>query len=457
MTGKHNTPLTTLGAPMRKLLPLLTFLVPATTLAQTPQESPLAVETFDRAWTIIHKTYFDTTFAGLDWHAVRDELRPEVIASPDQKTVRRVIRDMLNRFGQSHFSLIPAEIADSLDPNEEEVRDAVGGVGLDVRLVENQVLVTKVDAGGSAEQAGVRPGWIVTAVGDDRVDDMVERTRSAESRRHISSMVWGSMQYRLRGAPGTECTLEFLDGSDQTVVLTLTRTAIPNEPVKFGNLPTIFARFERGTIPLSDGMRHVGVVWFNTWMVPLIRQLDGAIDDFREFDGLVIDLRGNGGGLGAMVMGVAGHVLNEKISLGTMKTRAGDLQFRVNPRRVNARGEPVKPLDGPVAVLIDRLSGSASEVFAGGLLSLGRIRVFGDTSAGAVLPATMDRLPNRDVLYHAIGDFETATGVRLEGRGVYPDEVVPLSREALLAGKDPVLEASLRWITETWGASPDSR
>ncbi|MDH3571334.1 MAG: S41 family peptidase, partial [Gemmatimonadota bacterium] len=122
------------------------------------------------------------------------------------------------------------------------------------------------------------------------------------------------------------------------------------------------------------------------------------------------------------------------------------LQFVTNPRRVSTAGERVTPYAGPVAVLTDRLSASASEVFAGGMQAVSRVRVFGTATAGAVLPASMDRLPNGDVLYHAFGEFETVTGIRLEGRGVVPDEAVALTRPDLLAGRDAVLEAALRWI-----------
>jgi carboxyl-terminal processing protease len=65
-----------------------------------------------------------------------------------------------------------------------------------------------------------------------------------------------------------------------------------------------------------------------------------------------------------------------------------------------------------------------------------------------VLPARADRLPNGDILYHAIADFKTADGTLLEGRGVIPDEQVITKRADLLAGRDPVLEAALRWIAE---------
>ena len=56
------------------------------------------------------------------------------------------------------------------------------------------------------------------------------------------------------------------------------------------------------------------------------------------------------------------------------------------------------PFAWPVAVLTDELSASASEVFTGGMRALHRVRVFGDTSLGAVLPAVWDKLPNGDVL-----------------------------------------------------------
>ena len=65
---------------------------------------------------------------------------------------------------------------------------------------------------------------------------------------------------------------------------------------------------------------------------------------------------------------------------------------------------------------------------------------------GQALPALFTRLPNGDVLIHAYGDFVTADGTRLEGRGVVPDEPVALDRSQLLAGRDRTLEAALAWF-----------
>ena len=75
-------------------------------------------------------------------------------------------------------------------------------------------------------------------------------------------------------------------------------------------------------------------------------------------------------------------------------------------------------------------------------------RVFGTQTSGGALPAVLERLPGGDVLQYAIGDFVTATGQRIEGRGVVPDEVIVPTREELLAGADPIMEAALRWIAK---------
>ena len=117
-----------------------------------------------------------------------------------------------------------------------------------------------------------------------------------------------------------------------------------------------------------------------------------------------------------------------------------------NPRFVDSSGKRVQPFDRPVAILVDEITASASEVFTGGLQEHGRVRVFGRTTAGQALPAVYNKLPNGDALYHPVADFITGKGVRFEGRGVIPDEMVPLDRKVLLSGRDPVLERALQWI-----------
>ncbi len=428
------------------------FLLAAAALALSPGAASgqavadTQLASFDAAWRIVHQTHFDTSFNGVDWRALGDSLRPRAIGAP-RDTIRTLVRAMLSRLGQSHFALFNEE--DTNDDPEERAKGN-GTAGLEVRLVDGRVTITQVDPAGAAAAAGVRPGWIITAVDTNTVERLLERLRARPARYSLSLRVVGAVNSWLAGRPDSALRLALLDGADRPVTRTVVRRRDPSEPVKWGHFPTFFARFASR----EERREQVtaGVIWFNNWLVPLIRQVDSAVDRYRGLDGIVLDLRGNTGGVGAMVSGVAGHFTPSVDTLGQMRTRSTTLYFISNPRLTAAGGRRVQPYAGPVAVLMDEVSGSASEVFTGGMQAIGRVRVFGATSIGGVLPATWDKLPNGDVLYHAFGEFVTATGERPEGRGIIPDEPVTITRADLLAGRDPALDAAMRWITAQKGA-----
>jgi carboxyl-terminal processing protease len=140
-----------------------------------------------------------------------------------------------------------------------------------------------------------------------------------------------------------------------------------------------------------------------------------------------------------MAMGMAGWLVSQPGQrLGTMYMRGATLNFFINPRS-DAYG-------GPVAVLVDGSSASTSEIFAGGLKDLGRARIFGTRTAAAALPSVITRLPNGDGFQYAVANYISEGGRALEANGVVPDVEVKLTREALLAGHDPVVDAALDWI-----------
>ena len=418
----------------------LVLALAATAAAQVPH----GVETFDAAWTIVRDSFYDKGMNGVDWNAVRTELRPKAEAARTNGELRGVVRDMIGRIGQSHFALIPSS-ADAPASSTAPSTDASGDPGFDVRLVGRDLLVTRVDANGGGAEAGVRPGWRLTAIGDTPVAELLRTLPEGASERLLNVEAWRTAETRLRGPIGSKASVSFEDGGGKTVTLAVARKPEHGSPVTVGNLPTMFVRVDSDSVKTPAG-RTAGRIAFNVWMTAVDAPFQEAVDRFRTADGIIIDLRGNPGGLAAMLMGISGHFFEERKALGVMKTRDNELRFTANPRLVNARGERVAAYAGPVAILVDAMSGSASECFTGGMQSLGRARVFGQVSMGQALPALFDTLPNGDVLIHAYGDFVTATGVRLEGRGVVPDEVVPLRREDLLAGRDRTLEAALAWV-----------
>jgi carboxyl-terminal processing protease len=415
-------------------------------------QAPRSVETFDAAWRIVRDSHFDKTLNGVDWNAVEAELRPKAAGARTAGELRAILADMLGRLGQSHFAVIPS----TADGDADEYRDLTGSPGFEVRLVGRDLLVTSVDHAGAGAAAGVRPGWSLQVIDSVTVSRMLDAVPDPlhPSRRQVEA--WRLAQNRLRGPAGTKVAITFEDGTGKSVQVLVDRRKEPGQPVKVGNLPTMFVRLEAGRAETPLG-RSAGVIAFNVWMAAVDPLFQKAVDDFRGADGIIIDLRGNPGGLAAMLMGISGHFIDQRKPLGVMKTRENELRFNVNPRRVNASGQRVAPFAGPVAILVDGLSGSASECFAGGMQSLDRVRVFGQQTMGQALPALFSRLPNGDVLIHAYGDFVTADGTRLEGRGVIPDEVVPLEREHLLGGRDAPKDAALAWIDRAVGEETAAR
>ncbi len=399
-----------------------------------------AAETFDAVWTIVRDSHFDPSFDRANWDRVNAELRPKAIEAKTPGDFRKVLSDMLGRLGLSHFAVIPGT-----PDNPAQYVDLSGQPGFDVRLLGRQLVVTTVDHESGAGAVGVKPGLIVSSINGTAVSSFLDPIVDSAPPRIAQLEAWRAAIMRLRGPSSEAVNLTFVDGSGADVKKAVTRRPERGEPVTVGTLPTMFVR-TTSSLKTTPGGGKAGVIAFNVWMTAVDREFQIAMDRFRGADGIVIDLRGNPGGLAAMIMGLAGHFLPERATLGVMKTKQSELRFNANPRLVNAAGDRVEPYGGPLAILVDGLTGSASECFTGGMQSIGRARVFGQTSMGQALPALFDRLPNGDVLIHAWGDFVTGTGVRIEGRGVIPDESIDLTRESLLAGHDPALERALQWI-----------
>jgi carboxyl-terminal processing protease len=434
--------------------------------SQSREEVNLA--TFDRAWSLIADTHWDPTLGGLDWAAVRDELRPKAGDATNDRELRRVIEEMLARLGQSHFALLPDPATD--DPTSTSDEDA-GGLpgcsaassaeifaamerrhsgdgdpGLELRLLDrDQVVVTRVVAGTPAAAAGVRTGWRLLAIDGAPLERSLECIRRVDDVAFQRQIEISWLRGLLAGPAGSDVRARFHGGSHREMVLR--RAPPPGEVVRFGNLPPAALQFERTSAETRQRAR-VAVVRFNIWLPPVSAAFESAMSELRAADGVVIDLRGNPGGVSAVAQGVAGHFVAETISLGTMKGRRDHLELVAQPRRVARDGSTVEPYGGPLAILIDEGSASTSELFAAGLRDHDRARLFGSPSAGAALPAVMDRLPNGDVFMHASMDYIRPNGERVEGRPVVPDVTTPLRRADLRAGTDAALEAALSWIDE---------
>lgn len=400
----------------------------------------LRLAAFDTAWTRIRDTHYDPEWGGVDWYEVRDEFRPLVKASGPGEDFHRIMTEMLDRLGESHFVFIPAAAADP-----EVTAAGRGDPGMRLRWIDGAALVAEIRPQGGAARAGLEPGYEILVVDGQEVVDLTRGFRELDQ----EAVAWidAVLAARIRGTPGGRLSLEVRDGSDRIREWEVELDEPAGEWVQFGHLPPFRLQVEdRELRPLGDEGPRIGLIRFNGWFPAAAPLIAEAVHRHRSGDGIILDLRGNPGGVGGMAMGVAGHFLDDRVDLGEMRTRDTALRFVVNPQRIGPDGSRVQPFQGPLALLVDTHSASTTEIFVGGLKAQGRGHLVGETTAGQVLPAHVVILLTGDRLMHAVADFTTSDGSRLEGVGVRPHTPVLLSRDALLAQGDPTLGRALEWM-----------
>jgi carboxyl-terminal processing protease len=403
---------------------------------------------FDKVWTTIKDLHWDPNLNGVDWEAARAELRPKVESAKTDAQARAAMTALINKLKQSHFGIIPSEVyakLDALPSREKEEKDAAtkpsekgpGESGVRVRVVDDKAIVTRVDADSAGAAAGIEPGWELLRVEKFNVNKVLKDVRAAHKGQSLLPAFEAlAVTGLLEGDAGEQLDAQFRDGRGKKVTKSLSLRPPAGNAFKFMNMPTFHIQTES-----REAAPKIAYFWFTAWMDPanVMDEFRHTIDQYKDADGFILDLRANPGGIGFMANGMAGYLVDQpNLRLGEMNMRTGTIKFVVNPQPVT--------FNGPVAILIDECSMSTSEIMAGGMKDIGRARVFGTPSPGAALPSRIEKLPNGDGFQYAFANYVSAKGDVLEGKGVVPDEIVKPDRKSLLAGKDPVIEAAVKWI-----------
>jgi len=281
------------------------------------------------------------------------------------------------------------QLAESLD-------SSFSGVGMTVGSdTEEGLEVIHVFRGSPAEQAGIRAGDVVVSVDGEKV-----------AGKGVDLIV-----AKVKGPEGTDVTLGVKkQGKGRAVGKTLTRRRI--------RVPVTRTRIYR-----REG-RKLGYVYFATFSRGADRALRRAVEKVidKGAEGIVLDLRANGGGL------LEQAVLTSSIFLEEGET--------VVETRSRTEGNHVyKALGGntdvpPMTVLVNRDTASAAEILAAALQSVNHAPVVGTRTFGKGVFQQVIGLENGGALDLTVGEFFTADGVSLAGRGLEPDVRVPLPRDA---------------------------
>lgn len=387
------------------------------------------LKVFDEVWEQVRVRYFDPSLRGVDWQEVRRSLRPRAAEAAGEGELYAVLRRMLGTLRDPHTRVF--------EPGESDdwrVQRYVS-VGVSVRELAGEVVVTDVEGGSEAERVGLRAGDAVLSVDGESASALVARRLAEQNAGDSRTERVVAVTHIFEGAGGTEVSVVFRRAGE-----TKERTAQ-------------LLRQTRSRVPSFDVERESGgvrVVRFNIFTPEVAAVFARALaaGKLKGARSLVIDLRDNGGGEAEAMADLASTLVEPGASLGRFTDREGRVQLEPFTRAsLVSSAATLTRFRGPVVLLTSARTASAAEVFAASLREAGRARVVGEQTCGCVLGIRERHpLPDGGVLDISEMDYHTAGGTRLEGRGLQPDVEVAPTREDLTRGRDRALDAAFEML-----------
>lgn len=318
----------------------------------------------------------------------------------DAKLIEGANKGMVDALGDQYTVYMNAEEAGKFD--DSLTGNIGGGIGVEVGLRNEAPTVLRVLKDNPAEKAGVQIGDIIVAVNGESTEKMtLDETIT-----------------KIRGEVDTTVKLT-VNRSGTAKDFSITRAQV-NNPSAYGTI--------------KDGIGILTVSRFDDQTGSLAR---AVAQDFKTngVKGVVLDLRGNGGGYVTAAQAVAGIWLDKQLVV--TEKHGGKVTDELK-----STGTPI--LKGvPTVVLVNGSSASASEIVAGALQDQKAATLTGTTTFGKGSVQKLLNLMNDAMLKVTVARWYTPAGVNISEKGIIPGTVVERTAEDINAGRDPQLEAAL--------------
>jgi len=371
----------------------------------TPTNEPLTPESKTKVLASVERLLTERAFVpGADfskWPTMIASYKEQLDGAKSDAEFSNVVNTALQKFGFSHIMLFPPAVS------QQRVTQTRAGIGIRIQVEENGLRVTDIFPDGPAAKAGIAPGDLVIECDGKPVRSVTD----------------------VSGEKGQKSTIVVdRDGAKKSfeIVRADYSTVIP-ETIEW------------------DG--EIAIVKVPTFDIGYSRtNIDKLLGEARKAKGIVLDLRSNGGGRVINLQHLAGHFLDAQAEpMGTFVGRQNLVAYEKETGKTGATIREIAeftkakvraasidggPYRGPVAVLINGGSGSASEMMAASLREQRGAYLVGSRSAGAVLASIM--APIMEVKGYTLQipllDYVTIKGHRLEGNGLVPDAEAPIAR-----------------------------
>jgi carboxyl-terminal processing protease len=269
----------------------------------------------------------------------------------------------------------------------EEINGRFSGIGLAVTGVKRGLRVDRVFHGSPAQRAGIEIGDVIVSVDGDSIAGESSEVSTA----------------KIKGPEGTDVAVGVLDPhSDRVRALRLTRAQV--------ELPITTSK----VVKTANG-RKLGYVRLSTFSEGAHAQLRRAVEKVEQqgAEGIVLDLRGNGGGLlEEAVLSASIFMPKDQVVVSTDSRTQGHSVYKTVGDNLPKR---------PLVVLIDRNTASSAEILTAALADDAGATVVGTRSYGKGVFQQEVELSNGGALKLTVGEYFTPDGTNLAGKGIRPD------------------------------------
>lgn len=355
---------------------------------------------FDKTWKIIKKSYYDTNMNEQDWYRWKVHYQGKIKTDEDAYVA---INTMLASLNDPYSKFMSKKEFEELNSS---IASKITGIGVNIFSNAGKITILNIIEGTPASTAGIQTGDIIFAV----------------NKKEVSGMTISDVAGLVRGPENSMVEITLLRG-DKKITKNIKRKEIKIKTVKSSVDKNI------GYIQI---MSFIGSTTSNEFLE--------ALEKTDKTDGLILDLRGNPGGL----LPNAVFIANLFIPDGKIVSVVGRNGYKqdLSAQKTNYT------VNKPLIVLIDHSSASASEILSGALKDYNKAKLIGTTTYGKGMVQEVLPLPNETGLNLTIAKYLTPKGTDINKKGIEPDINIELTLEDLKKNRDAQLDVAKKMMTD---------
>ncbi len=356
---------------------------------------------FDEVWGEVKNNYYDSTLNHQSWAHWKEHYRGKIKTDEDVKvavdTMLASLDDPYSRY------MTKQEYSDQ----NTSISSKISGIGVNISTVAGKVHIINVIDGTPAQAANLQAGDIIL--------DIDGKDANGLSVSEVANLV--------RGPENTFVTLTIKRNNDKFV------KKVVRKEIKIKSVKSSIDK-NLGYIQISS---FIGSTTPNEFLE--------ALEKTKKTDGLIIDLRGNTGGL----LPNAVFIANLFISQGKIVSIVGRNGYRYDIQAQDTEFGISKPL----VVLVDGGSASASEILSGALKDYHKAKLVGTKTFGKGMVQKIIPLPNETGLNLTVAKYLTPAGIDINKKGIQPDITVNFTLNDMKNNNDVQLNMAKKVLTQT--------